>query len=85
MLTAGLIKADPDLRAKVLTDPEPVRSNPVMSRLRFGWRAVRCSAAAHPRTFAGALTAVTVYSVVTTLAMTGGCLAVRTLTHALAV
>ena len=75
MLTAGLLKADPDLRARVLTDPKFVQSNPVVARLRFGWRAVRCSAAARPRTYAGSLLAVAAYCTITTLAMTGGCLA----------
>ena len=36
---------------------------------------MRCSTAAHPRTYGGGLAAVAVYCIVTTLAMTGGCLA----------
>lgn len=74
-MTAWAYASDPELRARIMTDPMAVSSNPVMQRIRFAARAVKCAATDRPKAYGAMLAGVVLYCVLTTLAMTGSCLA----------
>ena len=47
----------------------------MMQRIRFAARAVKCAATDRPKAYGAMLAGVVLYCVLTTLAMTGSCLA----------